>query len=86
MKTKCLICNKKDSKSSVILTDWIIDLGSGLYPQEKARFGKKKEIHSDCLTNKLYIERSDNGFVYGRIPIFKPTKKRKKINAISNET
>ena len=72
MKTKCLICNEKDSKSSVILTDWIIAEKNG----ENAKIGKKKEIHSGCLTEKLYIERP-TGFIYGRISIFKPKKKKK---------
>jgi|TARA_B100001971_G_C17751605_1_gene315728 hypothetical protein len=70
MKTKCLICNKKNSKSSVSITDWIIKSG------ENAKMGRKKEIHSSCLTEKLYIERP-TGFVYGRVSIFKPKKKKK---------
>jgi len=70
MKTKCLICGKKNKESFVSVTEWIID------PPKEATTGKKDmSIHTSCLDNKLYIERPD-GFVYGRINIHKPKKKK----------
>jgi hypothetical protein len=62
MKTKCLICGKKDKNSSLLVTEWLIS------PPKEAKLGKDKEIHTDCLSGKLYIEKP-GGFVYGKIII-----------------
>jgi len=77
METKCLICNTKDDRCAITLTQWLIKEG------EEATIGNYREIHSACMSGKLYIEEPD-GFIYGRVMLKK--KKRKKINAISNET
>tara|TARA_Y100000310_G_C20656670_1_gene802319 strand:- start:858 stop:1049 length:192 start_codon:yes stop_codon:yes gene_type:complete len=60
MKSKCLICSKKNNKSSVVLTEWIINY------KDKAHTGKKVEIHTDCLSDRLYYEKPD-GFIYGKV-------------------
>lgn len=73
MKTKCLICNKKNKEPFVDLKQWIIEKG------KDARFGKEKSIHAGCLTGKLFYEQPD-GFVYGRISIHKQKRKMNKLS------
>ena len=62
MKTKCLICSEKNKKPSVILTEWIIN------KKDEAHEGKKREVHAECLSERLYYE-DPEGFIYGRIKI-----------------
>ena len=71
MKTKCLICNKKDSKTSITVTEWIIKDG------QDAKIGEDVEIHASCLSKKLYVERPE-GFIHGKVAIHKPKKRKKK--------
>ena len=70
MKSKCVICNKKDSNTAIKLTQWIIGGGND------AVAGKERNVHATCLSGKLYIEEPE-GFVYGRIHLEKDKKKKK---------
>jgi len=60
MKSKCLICDKKDSKPSIILTEWIIN------HKDAATAGKDREVHASCISNKLHYETKE-GFIYGKV-------------------
>ena len=60
MKTKCVICDKKDSKDSLVLNEWIIN------HKDAASYGKPYDVHSSCL-NKVLKYESKEGFIYGKI-------------------
>ena len=59
---KCIICNKKKGKTDFKIKEWIID---GKNP---ATEGVTHNVHSECLSGNLYIEKPE-GFIYGRITL-----------------
>lgn len=81
MENKCVMCyddqkaakwvtmeeflsiNKKTSEL-VAIKEWIID------GKTEAKEGEQLYIHSECLSDQLYIERPE-GFVYGRLTLGK---------------
>ena len=67
--SKCIICRDNKSRTdSIILKEWIID------GKSDAKLGESLEVHSECLSNSLYVERPE-GFVYGRISLGKDEEK-----------
>lgn len=60
MKSKCVVCDKKDAKTYITVDSWIID------HKGDAKLGKPYNIHTSCVSNILKYEPKE-GFIYGRI-------------------
>jgi len=65
--SKCILCGKKKGKVDFKIKEWIID---GKNP---AKEGVTHSVHSECLSERLYIEKPE-GFIYGRVTL--PGKKK----------